>query len=40
MQTSMKLADQQLTEITVARWMMNVYTFCSKSMAKKLTLFS
>ncbi len=37
---SMKSADQQFTEITVARWMMNVYTFYSKSMAQKITLFS
>ena len=29
----MKSSDQQLTEITVASWMMNVYTFYSKSMA-------
>ena len=37
---SMKSADQQLNEISVARWMMNVYTFYSKSMAQKMTLLS
>ncbi len=37
---SMKSADQQLTEITVARWMRNVYTFYNKSMAQKMALFS
>ncbi len=38
--SSIKSADQQLNEISVARWMMNVYTFFSKSMAQKMTLFS
>ena len=37
---SIKSADQQLTEITVVRWMMNVHTFYSKSIAQKMTLFS
>ena len=33
----MKSADQQLSEITVAKWMMNMCTFYSKSMAQKMT---
>ena len=37
---SIKSAGQQLNEISVARWMMNVYTFYSKSKAQKMTLFS
>ena len=32
---STKSAHQQLNKIAVARWMMNVYTFHSKSMAQK-----
>ncbi len=34
---SIKSADQQLNEIPVARCMMNMYTFYSKSMAQKMT---
>ncbi len=37
---SIKSADQQLNELSVARWMMNVYIFYSKSMAQKMTSFS
>ena len=37
---SMKSADQQLSEITVAKWMMNMCTFYCNSMAQKITLFS
>ncbi len=37
---SMKSADQQLSEIAVANWMMNMCTFYSKSMAQKMALFS
>ncbi len=37
---SIKSEDQQLNELTVTRWMMNVCTFYSKSMAQKMTLFS
>ena len=37
---NIKSADQQLNEISVAMWMMNVYTFYSKSVAQKMTLFS
>ncbi len=37
---SIKSADQQLNELSVAWWMMNVYAFYSKLMAQKMTLFS
>ncbi len=37
---SMKSADQQLNKIAVAKWMMNICTFYSKSMARKMTSFS
>ncbi len=37
---SMKSENQQPNEISVAMWMMNVYTLYSKSMAQKIILFS
>ena len=32
--------DQQLNETSVPMWMMNMYTFYSKSLAQKMALFS